>query len=95
MKKKRIVDEDLLALVRTLPCMACGITPSHAHHLTTRGAGGDDVPENLMPLCGEHHAEMHLSYSRFIRKYPVVRNWLECAERWDILERVKDLTRAR
>jgi hypothetical protein len=91
-KPARIVDEELLAFVRTIPCLACGVTPSHAHHVTTKGAGGGDTVSNLMPLCWKHHSEWHLSFVKFIPKYPVVRSWLELAERWDILEKVNRLT---
>jgi len=29
------------------------------HHITHMGAGGDDVPENLIKLCRKHHSEAH------------------------------------
>jgi hypothetical protein len=29
--------------------------PLDPHHIQTRGAGGDDVPENLITLCRTHH----------------------------------------
>lgn len=29
----------------------------HAHHVTTRGAGGGD--EQVVPLCAKHHDEIH------------------------------------
>lgn len=86
-KAKPVRDTELLEIVRKLPCMGCGQSPSDAHHVTPRGAGGSDVPDNLMPLCRVHHAEWHQDPSKMIRKYPVVRNWLESAERWDVLSR--------
>lgn len=101
-KKKRVIDRELLETVRKLPCMCCGKqAPAfaiEAHHITTRGAGGDDVADNLMPLCGEHHREWHAPYkgpSYLIRKYPCVRIWLEFAERWDILGRSKPTEKRR
>ena len=30
-----------------------------AHHITSRGAGGDDVKENLISLCRVHHNMVH------------------------------------
>lgn len=93
-KKNRVVDPELLAEVRKLPCIAC-ITPIavEAHHVTTVGAGGDDVPENVMPLCFTHHRggsdSWHRDPGRFIRKFPSVRYWLEIAGREDILDRYR------
>lgn len=90
-KKQRIVDPALLALVRTLPCLAClpiVSKPSQPHHVTSVGAGGDDVPENLMPLCPEHHSMWHQSGPGYmVREFPVIRSWLEEAGRRDVLER--------
>jgi hypothetical protein len=86
-KLPRIVDEELLEQVRKLPCMACGIRPSDAHHLTSRGAGGSDVAVNVMPLCREHHSAYHQNPGYVISAFPCVRSWLEMAERQDILDR--------
>jgi 5-methylcytosine-specific restriction endonuclease McrA len=37
-------------------CWTCGRPYADLHHILSRGAGrGDDVPENLMPLCRECH----------------------------------------
>ena len=86
-KSRRIRDPELLAVFRTFPCLACGITPSDAHHISSRGAGGDDVPSNLMPLCREHHAEYHARGPAYmIRTYSRVRGWLEHWDRQDILK---------
>ena len=36
------------------------IRPStQIHHIRTRGAGGEDDPENLLALCTEHHGMIH------------------------------------
>lgn len=74
-KRQRIVDEELLAAVRRLPCLGClnslnvdearlAISEnersiSHPHHWVSRGAGGDDIASNLIALCVEHHTEIH------------------------------------
>jgi hypothetical protein len=89
-KSRRIKDPQLLAAFRTFPCLACGVQPSEAHHITTRGAGGDDVPQNLMPLCTYHHHEWHLrGPAVMVSSYPRVRGWLEHWDRHDILARAE------
>lgn len=89
-KSPRIKDPNLLATFRSFPCLVCGVQPSEAHHITTRGAGGDDVPENLMPLCTYHHQLWHQKGPGFmIELAPRVRGWLEHWNRTDVLERAK------
>lgn len=40
------------------------------HHIRTRGAKGDDEPENLIRLCYVHHSEVHtIGNQRFPAKY--------------------------
>lgn len=88
-KRQRIVDPELLTVVRGLPCLACGKTPSDPDHVTTRGAGGDDVATNVMPLCRAHHVMRHKRGIGYMaRVFPAYRYWLEAAGRTDILERV-------
>ena len=53
-KKKRVVD--LIAIrdykLTHRHCEWCGRTfDLRVHHLKSRGAGGDDVPENFLRLC--------------------------------------------
>jgi hypothetical protein len=88
-KKQRIVDRGLVNTVKLLPCLACGVEPcGDAHHVTTKGAGGDDVATNLMPLCREHHVEAHvIGMIDFSKNYMIVRHWLKFAERYDVLEK--------
>lgn len=84
------MDKELLELVRTLPCIACYLEPAgQAHHVTTRGAGGDDVATNLMPLCPADHSLWHQDPGRFIRAFPSVRRWLVLACRQDVLDRYR------
>lgn len=41
-------------------CRACGRPAVDPHHIVTRARYlGDDVPENIMPLCRAHHDEFH------------------------------------
>ena len=88
MKPRREVNQDLVEFVRTLPCIACALPgPNHAHHVQTRGAGGGDTWNNLMPLCADHHGAWHQNPSRFIRKFPSVYTWLFEGGRHDVLKR--------
>lgn len=81
MKSQRIVDEELLETVRGLACMCCQAPPrSHPHHLRSRGAGGDDVAENVVALCFDHHREIHQrGIDAMATRYPLFRTWLELA----------------
>lgn len=92
-KPVRVEDPELLAQFRRFPCLACHpgtqAYPTEAHHITTRGAGGSDVPSNLMPLCTQHHRQWHASKgaAQLIRQCPRVKGWLRHWERRDIFER--------
>ncbi len=89
-KTTRIVDQSLLNFVKTLPCMACGKTPSDPDHVTTRGAGGDDVAVNVWPLCREHHNERHAHGLGFmVETYHGCLMWLRRAKRTDIFELIE------
>jgi 5-methylcytosine-specific restriction endonuclease McrA len=35
------------------PCRCCGQWGSSFHHLVPRSLGGDDVADNIVPLCGD------------------------------------------
>ncbi len=61
-KVKRVVDKDLLRQYAKMPCAVGYVThmrPVAGHHIKTKGSGGDDVDDNLIPLCASHHAEIH------------------------------------
>lgn len=92
-KPKRKGDPKVLEMVRNQRCSACGSWPSDAHHVTTKGAGGGDTGDNVMPLCRTHHTEWHQSGpGKMISKYPGVLRWLEEHERMDVIFRArKDL----
>lgn len=86
-KPVRLENPELLAAVRLQPCAACKRPgPSDPNHVRTRGAGGGDTADNVMPLCREHHTEWHAMGARTTAaKYYGVRDWLEAAGRWDVL----------
>ncbi len=69
-KPKRIVSHALIEYYKSQGCAVCGWKPCDAHHLKSRGAGGDDVPENLISLCRRHHCEAHrIGRRKFLDKY--------------------------
>jgi hypothetical protein len=70
-KPKRIRSQATLRLVRREAEASCQyVDPASGliceqtaegepHHIRTRGAGGEDIPENLIQLCGVHHRAFH------------------------------------
>lgn len=78
-KRKRIRDRALLAEVRGSPCCVAGCRRrSDPAHIIPVSRGGDDVPENIMPLCRIHHIEQHsIGWQRFREQHPEVRSWAE------------------
>ncbi|OPX89419.1 MAG: HNH endonuclease [Pelotomaculum sp. PtaB.Bin104] len=61
-KKTRIKDTHALKSARKKFCQVCGKYQEaglHEHHIKSRGAGGDDVEENLVTLCYECHTKVH------------------------------------
>ena len=78
-KKKRIVNPELLAKVRSLGCCVCIdekkplIYPVESHHIQTRARMGDDVETNLLPVCTRCHRLLHsMGLTTFAKKHPVV-----------------------
>lgn len=77
----RIKNKELCESYRFKPCLVCG-NPNEVcgHHIKSKGSGGDDIDENLMPLCFNHHTEIHqIGLNKFIKKYGNVK--------WYLLER--------
>jgi len=58
-KPKRVKDKKALEKFRSQPCIICGDL-SDPCHIQSQGAGGDDLPDNLLSLCRKHHTEMHM-----------------------------------
>lgn len=77
-KVKRIVNKELITYLKNRPCAACGRLYVDVHHIVSRGAGGGDVLNNLIPLCREHHTEIHqIGQAKMIEKFPSVKIWLD------------------
>ena len=59
---KRIRSKEHLRFVASQPCLICGRTPAHAHHIRyaqQRGLGLKVSDEFTVPLCAIHHNENH------------------------------------
>ena len=59
---KRIRCKEHLRFVAEQPCLICGRSPSHAHHIRyaqPRGLGLKVSDEFTVPLCAIHHSENH------------------------------------
>jgi hypothetical protein len=61
--KRAARKQDVEAIRRKLlwerECYACGKPASDGHHVLFRSHGGDDVPENIAPLCHDDHMLLH------------------------------------
>lgn len=60
-KKKRIINRELLDSYHSKPCIinkGC-MGQVVAHHIKTKGSGGDDIENNLWALCMLHHKILH------------------------------------
>lgn len=87
-KKIRIVDKTVLEEVTEQPCLSCFQRPSDPHHITTRGAGGGDTYDNVMPLCRKHHTEWHQKGPVYMfTTYRYIKTWLVKYKRQDILDK--------
>jgi hypothetical protein len=59
---KRLRCKEHLRFVATQPCLICGRSPSHAHHVRyaqSRGLGLKVSDEFTVPLCAIHHHQIH------------------------------------
>ena len=59
---KRIRCKEHLSFVAEQPCLVCGRSPSHAHHIRyaqPRGLGLKVSDEFTVPLCSIHHSQNH------------------------------------
>ena len=59
---RRIRDKEHLRYVARQPCLICGRSPGHAHHLRfaqPRVLGRKVSDEWVVPLCATHHRALH------------------------------------
>jgi hypothetical protein len=64
---KRIRSKEQLRFVASQPCLICGRTPSHAHHIRyaqSRGLSLKVTDEFTVSLCAIHHHHIHTSGGR-------------------------------
>lgn len=71
-KAIRIEDRALLDTYHNKRCLCCS-NLSDPCHIVSRGAGGPDLPFNLMPLCRRHHTQQHKQgWKAMALQYPKV-----------------------
>ena len=88
MKPQRIVNRALLEARKRERCCVCEKYGCDPDHIKTVGAGGDDVENNVWPLCRTHHVERHqLGVLTFIRKHPGAQAWLRLYRRFDMIDK--------
>lgn len=77
-KPMRRQNIDNAKLIRQMSCLVCGVKPSDAAHIKSRGAGGSDDLYNLASLCRVHHSIQHrMGWVQFALKYPEVFKYLQ------------------
>lgn len=77
LKQKRITDPSLIKEIGHSPCVICGIRGVDVHHLRSRKSGGPDLAWNLIPICRQHHSEIHnIGKVGMANKYDKFKEWL-------------------
>ena len=76
-KRRRVSDPAYLARVRELQCVICQRTPCEAHHpihgrYSQRKASDTDA----IPLCADHHRELHHSPTAWKRQHGLDTDYL-------------------
>ena len=93
-KPIRIKNPKLLQIIREQPCVICHRSPCDPDHIVTRGAGGDDTPSNLWPLCRSCHTLRHsIGIHRLAQRFPVCLMWLRDHGHDDIVEAVEEMNK--
>jgi len=63
------MDGDYVSWVRKQGCIICGL-PAEPHHFpTTKGAGGKEVADHVIPLCRSCHEEAHADPQGWMNTY--------------------------
>lgn len=59
-KKKPARNDEYLEYIRSLPCCVCVTgTPVEPHHMEGGGVGQKGSDYSCIPLCTQHHRELH------------------------------------
>ena len=98
---RRIRDKDHLRYVASQPCLVCGRSPEHAHHIRfaqPRAMGRKVSDEWTVPLCATHHRSLHSvgdeeNWWKECQVDPIIHAELLWRERWG--KAVQQLSRAR
>ena len=88
-KGRRVENKELCASYHNMPCVVCGSRREIVgHHIKSKGSGGDDSKENLIPVCFIHHAEVHqLGLTKLCSRYSNLKwyivglSWYYCPTR--------------
>lgn len=71
-KRRRWENEKYTRWVKAQPCACCGKQADDPHHLIGHGQGGMGTKAHdlwVLPLCREHHDELHADTVAFEEKY--------------------------
>ncbi|WP_123056625.1 DUF968 domain-containing protein, partial [Escherichia coli] len=71
-KRRRWVNEKYTRWVKTQPCACCSKPADDPHHLIGHGQGGMGTKSHdifTLPLCREHHNELHADPLAFEEKH--------------------------
>ncbi|MBD5777673.1 DUF968 domain-containing protein, partial [Citrobacter freundii] len=71
-KRRRWVNEKYTRWVKAQPCVCCNKQADDPHHLIGHGQGGMGTKAHdlfVIPLCREHHDELHADPVAFEAKY--------------------------
>jgi len=87
MKSKRIINKELCKKYTSYNCLICGGNNLvSGHHIMSKGSGGHDIEWNLMPLCFNHHTEVHVcGLVKFSLLYDLVKVFLD-KNNWELCE---------
>ena len=80
---KRLRDKDHLRFVASQPCLVCGRQPSDPHHLRfaqPRALGLKVSDEFTVPLCRDHHQQLHQAGNELAWWHDLNINALEIAK---------------
>lgn len=77
---------ELFKAIRKMPCIGCGRGPSDCAHIKSKGSGGDNMHENVVPLCRRCHVRQHtIGWVQFFKSSASVEEAL-CSRGWIVVE---------